>query len=192
MRRVSSNSARIIFPLIPLCPSLFGSFPDARERAKASRRSSSRVKQQSQAASRACFTDVRYMIVRTADDAERGCAQGTQTTIKGVGPLVHIAGHRYPGLKASPSPTCRYQFNPFNCPRARDLYRPAVIVVSPNPRVYCYLYSGNYQFAGIHYGIRDGFDDLEAPARRNTRPPARITRDLRDASSCPPDGIVFS
>lgn len=50
------------------------------------------------------------------------------------------------------------------------------------PRVYCYLYSGNYQFAGIHYGIRGGFDDLEASAfRRNTRvvsrrvAPTRIT-----------------
>lgn len=44
--------------------------------------------------------------------------------------------------------------------------RPVVIVVSQNPRVYCYLYNGNYQFAGIHYGIRDGFGDLQAVASR--------------------------
>lgn len=35
-------------------------------------------------------------------------------------------------------------------------------------RLYCYLYSGNYQFTAIHYGVREGFSDLQVPAETST------------------------
>lgn len=122
----------------------------------------------------ACFDADSLFITWTARTAMQGCellkCSNNNQAARARG-SVHIVEHRHPELETIPSPPSRYQFNPFNSPRAYP-DTSMVIVVSQNPRVYCYLYSGNYQFAGIHYGIRDGFDDLQAPAciaRRNTR-----------------------
>lgn len=38
------------------------------------------------------------------------------------------------------------------------------VVAYRNQRLYRYLYSGNYQFAAIHYGVREGFADLRTLA----------------------------
>lgn len=102
--------------------------------------------------------------------------QSVQTTIKPRGRGAQYILWNIATLNWRPSPCCRHlaaiNLTPLTLRVPIRTLRPMVIVVSQKPRVYCYLYSGNYQFAGIHYGIRDGFDDLEAPvcsARRNTR-----------------------
>lgn len=110
-----------------------------------------------------------------------------QSSREGAG-SVHIVEHRHSELETSPPlPYHRWHrlpainLTPLTlCVPTRTL-RPVVIVVSQNPRVYCYLYSGNYQFAGIHYGIRDEFDDLEMPVcrartHRNTHVGANYAR----------------
>lgn len=101
--------------------------------------------------------------------------QSAQTTIKprGRGARYILWNIATPNWRPNPPqppppPPSRYQFNlPLTlCVPIRTLRNGGHRRSAEPAPVYCYLYSGNYQFAGIHYGIRDGFADSPALATR--------------------------
>lgn len=63
-----------------------------------------------------------------------------------------------------------HPFNPFNSRRSQAWHLDTVttVVAYRRQRLYRYLYSGNYQFAAIHYGVREGFADLRTLAATST------------------------
>lgn len=100
--------------------------------------------------------------------------QSAQTTIKpreyGVRYILRNITAPLSDCASSSLYSNSHPFNPFNSRRSQAWHLDTVttVVAYRRQRLYRYLYSGNYQFAAIHYGVREGFADLRTLAATST------------------------